>query len=108
MIGTIWGLEDEEGHNWKNGWFLFVEYIGVWGLYDYYDLFSQTGWWYMFGDWVWMSSIIGPILEPWWILILVAIGDLSFGEYDSKNMTEEEIIEAEKKATANPGIEIFP
>ena len=41
MIGTIWGLEDEEGHNWKNGWFLFVEYMGSWGLTEYYDLFSQ-------------------------------------------------------------------
>ena len=62
----------------------------------------------MFGDWVWMSSIIGPLLEPWWILILVAMGDLSFGEVDTSNMTDEEIAELEKAASADTGIELIP
>jgi len=48
MIGTIWGTADENGNNFKNGWFLFVEYIGAWGLYDYFNLFNHEGWWTCF------------------------------------------------------------
>lgn len=98
IIGSWWGLTDEEGHNWNNGIFLLNEYMGEWGLNHYYDLYSEEGWWAMFGDFVWMSSIIGPILEPWWILILVAMGDLSFGEVNTDGMTDEEITELETKA----------
>ena len=102
IIGSLWGLEDEDGHNWTNGIFLLNEYYGEWGLNYYYDLYSEEGWWAMMGDFVWMSSFIGPLLEPWWILILVAMGDLTFGETGDEDLTEEEIAEKEKKAGANP------
>lgn len=85
--------EDENGNNFESGMFLFAEYLGAWGLNDYYNLYSQEGWWTMFGDWVVITLFWWA--EPWIILILVAMEELSFG---SGNEGAEEIAAAEAAA----------
>jgi len=74
--------------------------MGSWGIYDYYNIYSQEGWWTMFWDWIWISSGVGTILELPLMLILVATGDLTFGDSSVSNMTEFELLEAEAKAEA--------
>ena len=53
----------------------------------------------MFLDFLYMSSIIGPIfIEPIVIIVMLATGDLTWGGDD---LTEEQIIERERRANSS-------
>lgn len=97
--GNWWGTADKDGHNWNNGVFLLNEYVGAWGLNNYYDLYSEKGWWAMIG-WLCFVTFLFPV-ELIAILIDWASGNLTTAGKDFDNMSEEEIAAAEAKAAGD-------